>query len=88
MKGNLSQELRLPQYFEQAAQMVSEDDIAKIIACGPDPEQHIAQLEQYLGAGYDHVYIHQVGPDQEGFFRFYQQEIFPRLQQARALGST
>ncbi|MCA1691669.1 MAG: TIGR03557 family F420-dependent LLM class oxidoreductase [Actinobacteria bacterium] len=28
-------------------------------------------------AGYDHVYVHQVGPDQEGFFRFYEREVMP-----------
>ena len=26
-----------------------------------------------------HIYVHQVGPDQEGFFRFYQQEILPKF---------
>jgi hypothetical protein len=28
-------------------------------------------------AGFDHVYVHQVGPDQAGFMRFYQREILP-----------
>jgi hypothetical protein len=23
--------------------------------------------------------VHQVGPDQEGFFRFYEQEVLPKL---------
>ena len=27
----------------------------------------------------DHVYVHQVGPDQEGFFRFWEKELQPRL---------
>jgi len=32
--------------------------------------------------GFDHVYIHQVGPDQEGFFRFCEREILPQFNRA------
>jgi hypothetical protein len=27
----------------------------------------------------DHVYVHQIGPDQEGFFSFYEREVLPEL---------
>lgn len=27
----------------------------------------------------DHIYIHQVRPHQEGFFRFYEEEVLPVL---------
>lgn len=59
--------------------MVTEDDIAQSVVCGPDPERHIARIRQYIEADYDHVYIHQIGPDQEGFFQFYQREVLPRV---------
>lgn len=29
--------------------------------------------------GFEQVYVHQVGPDQEGFFKFYQREILPHF---------
>ena len=35
-------------------------------------------------AGFDHVHVDQVGPDQEGFFRFYESEILPRLRREAA----
>jgi coenzyme F420-dependent glucose-6-phosphate dehydrogenase len=79
LKGPLGQELPLPSHFEQAVQMVTEDDIAQVIVCGPDPEQHAAGIQKCVDAGYDHVHVYQVGPDQDGFFRFYQQEILPRF---------
>ncbi len=82
IKGELSQELKLPAHFEQAAGMVTEGDVAKAILCGPNPDRHIAKIKEFFDAGYDHVSIHQVGPDQEGFFRFYQREVLPRLLQA------
>jgi G6PDH family F420-dependent oxidoreductase len=79
IKGELSQELPTPAYFEQAAQMVDEDDVAEAVVCGPDPARHVQAIQEYVDAGYDHVYVHQVGPDQEGFFEFYRREILPRF---------
>jgi coenzyme F420-dependent glucose-6-phosphate dehydrogenase len=79
IKGDLSQELPLPEHFEQAAEMVSEDDVAEMVVCGPDADSHVGKIREYEEAGYDHVYVHQVGPDQEGFFRFYEQEVLPNV---------
>lgn len=79
LSGQLSQELPLPEHFEQAAQTVREEDLCGTIPCGPDPERHLASVRQYVEAGYDHVYIHQIGPDQEGFLRFAERELLPRL---------
>jgi coenzyme F420-dependent glucose-6-phosphate dehydrogenase len=79
MKGELGQELPVPAHFEQAAEMINEDDVAREVICGPDPERHIAAIRKYAEVGYDHVWIHQVGPDQDGFFEFYGQEILPKL---------
>jgi coenzyme F420-dependent glucose-6-phosphate dehydrogenase len=78
--GELGQELPLPAHFEQAGQMVSPEDVAEIVVCGPDPERHIAEIRKYADAGFDHVYVHQVGRDQDGFFRFYAEEVLPKLQ--------
>jgi G6PDH family F420-dependent oxidoreductase len=77
LKGELSQQLPTPAHFAQAARLVSEDDLARRIVCGPDPGKHIEQIQTYADAGYDHIYVHQVGPDQEGFLRFYAQEVLP-----------
>jgi G6PDH family F420-dependent oxidoreductase len=76
--GQLSQELPLPSTFEQAATLVRDEDM-QVIPLGPDPEQHLASIRQYFDAGYDFVYVHQIGPDQEGFFRFYEREVMPKL---------
>jgi coenzyme F420-dependent glucose-6-phosphate dehydrogenase len=79
VRGELTQELPTPAHFEQAAKMVSEEDVAEMIICGPDPERHIAGVKEFVDAGYKHVYIHQIGPDQEGFFQFYEREVLPKL---------
>jgi Glutamate-cysteine ligase family 2(GCS2) len=70
-------ELPLPTHFEEAAETLDEEDIAESVICGPDPERHRAAIEEYVDAGYDHIYVHQIGPDQEGFFEFYEREVLP-----------
>jgi len=79
LKGELGQELRLPAHFEQATADATEEQVAEQIICGPDPDQHIEAIRKFSEAGFDHVYIHQVGPDQEGFFRFYEREVLPAM---------
>ena len=77
--GELGQELPMPAHFEQAAALVTEDDIREAVVCGPDPQGHFDRIVQFDQAGFDHVYVHQVGPDQAGFLRFYEREILPKV---------
>jgi G6PDH family F420-dependent oxidoreductase len=77
IQGELGQELPAPAHFEQAAEMVSEDDVAKTVACGPDPEAHLEVINKFVDAGYEQLVVHQIGPDQEAFFDFYAREILP-----------
>jgi coenzyme F420-dependent glucose-6-phosphate dehydrogenase len=84
IKGALLQELPLPQHFEQAGQTVREEDVAESVVLGPDPEKYLAKIQEYEKAGFDHVWLHQIGPDQDGFFRFYERELASRLQQRGA----
>jgi hypothetical protein len=49
------------------------------MTCGPDADKHLEAINKYIDAGYDHVYIHQIGPDQDRFFRFYAESVLPRL---------
>ena len=80
LPGQLGQELPLPEHFEQAAQLVTEDKVAESVVCGPDPERYVAKLREYEEAGFTHLYLHQVGPDQDAFFGFWERELRGRLQ--------
>jgi len=77
--GELNTELALPRHYEQVAQLLEPADMADLLACGPDPEPVLEQVREFEQAGLDHLYFHQVGPDQEGFFRFWQEQLKPRL---------
>jgi G6PDH family F420-dependent oxidoreductase len=79
LPGELAQILPTPAHFEQAATLVTEEAATESMAIGPDPEVHVAALQEYLDAGWDEVYVQQIGPDQQGFCDFYRTEVFPRL---------
>ena len=79
LPGELGQELPTPAHFEQATSLVTEEMVAESFTCGPDPERHLEQIRQFVDAGYDEIYVQQIGPEQEGFFRFYEKEILPKL---------
>jgi G6PDH family F420-dependent oxidoreductase len=79
LPGQLAQELATPMLFEQATELVTEDQAVGSVPCGPDPEAHAASLQAYIDAGYDQIYIQQIGPDQERFLTFYRDEVLPHL---------
>ena len=64
LPGELGNILPTPKHYEQAVGLVSEDDIAEAVVCGPDPERHLDAIRRASDAGYDHIHIDQVGPDQ------------------------
>jgi G6PDH family F420-dependent oxidoreductase len=79
LPGELAQILPTPAHFEQASQLVTEDMVAEGVPCGPDLDSHLRAIARYRDAGFDRLYIQQIGPDQEGFFETYAAEILPRL---------
>jgi len=78
LKGDLSQELATPVLFEQACELVRDEDLESLPA-GPDPEPYVQAARKYEQAGFTHIYFHQIGRDQEGFFRFWRDQLEPRL---------
>jgi coenzyme F420-dependent glucose-6-phosphate dehydrogenase len=78
LEGPLSQELPVPAHFEAAAELVEPDDLAETMPLGPDPERYLEHIKAYEDAGFDHVYIHHVGPDQAGFIEFAKRELMAK----------
>jgi G6PDH family F420-dependent oxidoreductase len=79
LPGEQSQMLPMPAHFEQAVSLVDEESVARRFPCGDDPDEHLRALTEYFEAGYDEVYVAQIGPEQKGFFDFYGREILPQL---------
>ena len=79
LKGSLSQELATPSDFEAAAAMVDEEDLAESCPHGPDPAPYLELIGKYGDAGFTHVYVHQIGENQEEFAEFARRELMPNL---------
>jgi G6PDH family F420-dependent oxidoreductase len=79
LAGELSQLLPAPAHFEQACATVTEEDVAEKVVCGPDAGKHVEAVQKFLDAGYDHVYVHQIGPAQEDFISFWSEQVLPQL---------
>jgi G6PDH family F420-dependent oxidoreductase len=77
--GQLAQELATPTLFDQASELVTERMVAEKVTCGSDVDEHVQAIQEYVDAGFDEVYVAQMGPDQDGMIRFYEREVLPRL---------
>lgn len=79
LPGQIAQSLPRPADFADATSLVDWDAVAGTFACGPDVETHVGQLAGYADAGYDEVYVQQIGPDHDGFFAAFRNEVLPAL---------
>jgi G6PDH family F420-dependent oxidoreductase len=77
-------ELPDPDGFAAASKTATPDDVAEVISCGPSADKHLEAIGKYVKAGFDHVILVQVGPEQEEFIRFFEQELAPALRAAKA----
>lgn len=77
--GELSQVLPSPQHFEQAASLVTREKIAETGAFGNDVQEHIETFKPFAEAGFDDIYIANIGPDWREMIEAYGKEILPEL---------
>jgi G6PDH family F420-dependent oxidoreductase len=77
LPGELAQVLPTPAHFEQACELVTPELLATPV--GPDLEQHVASLRAYADAGVDELFVQQIGPEQDAFFRDWASAILPRF---------
>ena len=45
-----------------------------------NPTHYLKAVQSLQKNGFDHIYIHQIGPDQEGFLKFFKTELLPMLE--------
>ncbi|HEY3551100.1 MAG TPA: TIGR03557 family F420-dependent LLM class oxidoreductase [Gaiellaceae bacterium] len=79
LAGSGGQELPAPRDFEESAANVTVADVAESTPAGPDPGPYIELIGKYEDAGFTHVYVHQIGDNQEEFAEFAARELIPRL---------
>lgn len=79
LPGELAQILPTPAHFEQASRLVTREQVSDNVPCGNDVEEHVSAVRAYLDAGFDEVYIGQIGPDQDAFFAASRDKLLPSL---------
>jgi probable non-F420 flavinoid oxidoreductase len=70
-------DLALPSDFEDVAEYVRPDDMHPHVLASSDPEQHVAWLTELADIGFDEVYVHHVGQEQQGFLDVYAEKVLP-----------
>jgi G6PDH family F420-dependent oxidoreductase len=79
LHGEVSQELPNPAQFTDLAKSVTEDQVAEAILCTPDADRVLERIQEYADAGYDHVYLHQIGPEQADFLDFASRDVLSKV---------
>lgn len=83
--GELSQVLTSPRHFEQASKLVTPEQTAKAVTCGPKAADHVAAFRPYVEAGFDEIYVANMGPHSVDMMKLYGSEVLPELRRSRGL---
>jgi G6PDH family F420-dependent oxidoreductase len=79
LPGELAQVLPTPEHFEQATSLVTLEATRESVVAGPDPAPHLEQISSYADAGYDELYVANMGPHYREMIDFYAAEVLPKV---------
>jgi len=65
--------------FEAATRFMHEVDVAELIPCGVELEPIVEAARRYVDAGFTHLALVQIGPDQEEFCELFSERLGPEL---------
>ena len=77
--GELAQVLPSPKHFEQVSALVTKDMTRESSVCGPDVERHVDAFAPYAEAGYDEIYVSNMGPNYQAMLTAYGEKVLPTL---------
>jgi coenzyme F420-dependent glucose-6-phosphate dehydrogenase len=79
LPNSVMTDLAHPAQITAAAQHVVPASLDQAIRISPDPGQHVEWIRREVDRGFDGVYLHEVGPEQERFVEVFGREVLPRL---------
>jgi G6PDH family F420-dependent oxidoreductase len=79
LPGEMAQILPTPEHFEQATELVTLESTRDSVVAGNDPADHLRQIQEYADAGYDELYLANMGPHAMDMIDFYGKEVLPNL---------
>ncbi len=78
VQPDLLAELRTPEEFDEATLNVKPGDIDDVIPLVTQGRHLLDLINGCAGCGFDEVYVHSVGRDQNGFINFMRDEVLPK----------
>jgi len=72
-------DLRHPAQMTAAAATVRPEDLDAAVRISSDAGRHVEWLRRDLERGFDALYLHEVGPEQERFVEAFARDVLPRL---------
>lgn len=72
-------DIRNPEDFAAMAKQVSVENFKNRVLMSADLDEHLEHIQKYIDLGFDEVYVHNCGRNQEEFIRAYGEHVIPRL---------
>jgi len=72
-------DIRNPEDFAAMAQIVRPENFEGRVFMSPDLDAHTAHLQHYVDLGFDQVYVHNVGRNQQEFIEAFGRSVLPKL---------
>jgi coenzyme F420-dependent glucose-6-phosphate dehydrogenase len=79
LPSSVMADLRHPAQLATAAQHVRREDVGRAVRISSDLGQHVEWISAELERGFERIYLHEVGPEQERFVETFGREVLPRL---------
>lgn len=72
-------DIRSPHDFAEMAKLVRPEDFEGRMVISSDPDVHRAHIQSFVDLGFDRVYLHNVGRNQQQWLEVFGREVLPRL---------
>jgi probable non-F420 flavinoid oxidoreductase len=78
----LAWDLTTPEQFEAATRHVPPSEVTTNVHVSADPSRHLEWLAEYIDMGFDELYLHHVGQDNQAFIATFGEKVIPTLKGA------
>ncbi len=72
-------DMELPAHFDEASRFVREEDMRDAVLISSDPARFVDWLSEFAALGFDGLYLHHVGREQQEFVETFGERVLPAL---------
>jgi len=82
LPGPLVWELDSPEAFDARTADATPEEVAETVQVSADPARHLAKLAELAALGFDRIFLHHVGQEQDAFIDTFGERVVPALKEA------